>query len=192
MMAELFKQIWTANGDKLSPLSLDSLDSLNLKPSTASFLSIAGLPAYASPYLSFVQNNTDMYNAINKLTNHYNFLTPEYDKYVAIGTCSNGDVIAINTNNNDQIVWLEHENEFTPHFFNSSIESLAECLLAYRKFVETILRENGEYAYLDCNFSDQQFEWLKQMLVAADSNVMTEAGFWRSELETMLAMRQSK
>ncbi len=190
MTPEQFRQIWTANEDNLSPLSLDSIVGLNLKPSTVDFLTIAGLPFYAAPFLSFVQNKADSYNTINKLTKHYDFLEPEYDKYIVIGSCSDGDVIAVNTEDNDQIVWLDHEDYFSSRFFNSSINSLLECLVIYRDFVQTIIKDNGEDAYMNTDFTDEQFETLKQKLAIADNKVITEDGFWKSDLEMELAMRE--
>ena len=190
MTPEQFRQIWTANGDNLSPLNPDNLVGLNLKPTTVDFLTFAGLPFDAAPFLSFVQNKADSYNTINNLTRHYDFLEPEYNRYVVIGSCSDGDVIAINTDDNDQIVWLDHEVCFSSRFFNSSINSLAECLLIYRDFVQTILKDNGENAYMNADFTDQQFETLKQKLATADSKAVTEDGFWKSNLEMELAMRQ--
>lgn len=190
MTPEQFRQTWIANEDNLSPLSPDSLVGLNLKPSTVDFLTRVGLPFEAAPFLSFVQNKADNYNTINKLTKHYDFLEPEYDKYVVIGSCSDGDVIAINTDDNDQIVWLDHEDYFSSRFFNSSINNLAECLVIYRDFVQTILKDNGENAYMNSNFNDQQFETLKQNMTTADSRAITEDGFWKSYLEMELAMRQ--
>ena len=190
MRPEQFRQTWTANEDNLSPIDRDSLIELNLKSSTVDFLTIAGLPFDAAPFLSFVQNKADSYNTINRLTKHYDFLEAEYDKYIVIGSCSDGDVIAINTDDNDQIVWLDHEDYFSSRFFNSSINSLAECLVIYRNFVQTIQKDNGENAYMNTDFTDQQFETLKQKLSTADNRAMTEDGFWKSDLEMELAMRQ--
>ncbi len=190
MTPEQFRHIWTANEDNLSVFSTVSLVGLNLKQPTIDFLTVAGLPFDAAPFLSFVQNKADSYNTINKLTKHYDFLEPEYDKYVVIGSCRDGDVIAINTDDNDQIVWLDHEDYFSSSFFNSSINSLAECLVIYRDFVKTILNNNGENAYMNADFTDEQFETLKQKLLKADRKAIIEDGFWKSDLEMELAMRQ--
>ena len=190
MTPEQFIHKWTANEDNLSPLNPESLVGLNLKQSTVDFLTVAGLPFDAAPFLSFVQNNANSYKTIEKLTKHYDFLEPEFDKYVVIGSCSDGDVIAINTEDNDQILWLYHEDYFSSRFFNLSINSLAECLVIYRDFVQTILNNNGEDAYMNADFTDEQFETLKQKLLKADSKAITEDGFWKSELEMELEMRQ--
>lgn len=190
MTQEQFRQTWTSYEDNLSPLSPESLVGLNLKPETASFLTNVGLPSDAAPFLSFVQYNADIYNTINKLTQHYDFLEPDFEKYVVIGSCSDGDIIAVNTEDNDIVVWLDHEDYFSSLFFNSSINSLAECLLIYRDFIQNILRENGEDAYINSEFTDEQFDSLKQKLSAADFKAITEDGFWKSSLEMELAMRQ--
>ena len=190
MTQEQFRQTWTSYEDNLSPLSPESLVGLNLKPETASFLTNVGLPSDAAPFLSFVQNNADIYNTINKLTQYYDFLEPDFEKYVVIGSCSDGDIIAVNTEDNDIVVWLDHEDYFSSLFFNSSINSLAECLLIYRDFIQNILRENGEDAYINSEFTDEQFDSLKQKLSAADFKAITEDGFWKSSLEMELAMRQ--
>lgn len=190
MTQEQFRQTWTSNEDNLSPLSPESLVGLNLKPETASFLTNVGLPSDAAPFLSFVQNNSDGYITINKLTQYYDFLEPDFEKYVVIGSCSDGDVIAVNTEDNDIVVWLDHEDYFSSRFFNSSINSLAECLLIYRDFIQNILRENGEDAYINSEFTDEQFDSLKQKLAVADFKAITEDGFWKSSLEMALAMRQ--
>ena len=190
MTPEEFKNKWITGGDELSPLSMSSLTGLGLSQPTIEFLTRAGLPFDAALFLSFVQNNDEAYNTINRLMTHYDFLEPEYEKYVVIGSCSNGDVIAINTENKDQVAWLDHEDYFSEQFFNSSINSLAECLLVYRDFIKTIVTENGEDAIMDSNFTDKQFENLKQSLIKADSVAMSKEGFWKSDLDMMLAMRQ--
>lgn len=192
MTAAAFKNSWTANGESLSPLSPHRLDGLNLLPSTAEFLIHTGLPEDAAPFLSFVQDNDEILNGINKLSDQYDFLGPGYESYIVIGSCGNGDPIAINTDNQDQIVRLDHEDMFSAHFFNSSILSLAECLLAYRNFIQAMQDENGEDAYMNVDFTNEQFETLKQQFFIADSRVLTEDGFWKEQLEMDLAERQEE
>ncbi|HWI94430.1 MAG TPA: SUKH-4 family immunity protein [Flavisolibacter sp.] len=189
MTPQEFRGIWTKNGDILSPFSLQRLKDLKLLPSTSEFLVSAGLPPDAAPFLSFAQDKDDIYFGINKLTDQYDFLDSEYEKYVVIGSCSDGDPIAINTGDNDQIEWLDHEDLFSSRFFNSSIMTLAGCLVAYRDFVLTVQMENGEDAVVNSDFSDNQFEKLQQALIAADDRAVKE-GFWKEQLEIELALRQ--
>lgn len=190
MTPEEFKNIWTKNGETVSPLTPSRLQGLKLLPSTIEFLTISGLPFEAAPFLSFAQDKDDIFDGINKLSDQYDFLESEYDKYIVIGSCNDGDAIAINTNLNDEIEWLDHEDLFSSRFFNSSISTMAECLIAYRDFIFTIQQENGEDAYLNSDFSDEQFEQLKQKIKAADSRALTEEGFWKVQLEMELELRQ--
>lgn len=188
MTTSQFIELWTAKENNLSPLDIESLLGLKLKSQTIEFLTNAGLPFDAAPFLSFVQNKADQFNSIDKLSNYFKHLNFIYDKYILIGFCNDGDIIAIDTENSDQIKWLSHEDHFSPKFFNSSINCLAECILIYRDFIQTIQNENGENAFLDANFTDQQFETLKNNLATADFNIFIEGGFWKTELDNLLKM----
>jgi hypothetical protein len=189
MTPQEFKKIWTEMGGSLSPLTSTRLHGLDLKPRTIELLTQAGLPRDAAPYLSFVENSEDEYEGISRLTDQYDFLEEEFKKWVVIGFCSDGDPIAINTESNDRIDWLDHDNYFEPGFFNSSIEALVDCLVIYREFVSIVQRENGEDAFMDADFTDIQFEAMKSKLLMADNDALTENGFWKEQLEMDLAMR---
>jgi hypothetical protein len=190
MTPQEFKNIWTSTGDKLSPLTERRLVGLNLRPSTIEFLTTSGLPVDAAPFLTFADNSADKYKGIVRLTDQFDFLEDEFKKWIVIGSCSDGDAIAINVERNDQIDWLDHDNYFEPAFFNSSIEALADCLVIYRQFIQDIQRENGEDAYLEGNFSDKQFELLKNNLLKVDSRALDDNGFWKEQLDMDLAMRE--
>ena len=189
MTPQQFKDIWTSIDDNLSPLRYDKLVSLKLSKSTIEFLVISGLPKDAAPFISFCRDSNDKFDDINKLTTQYDFLDFEFEKYIVIGSCSDGDPIVINIENNDQIEWLDHDDLFPSMFFNSSINSLAECLVIYRDFILTVQKENGEDAYLNFNFTDMQFEKLKNDLILADNKISEEKGFWYEQLEMELTLR---
>ena len=189
MTPQEFRIIWTSTGDTLSPLSESRLFELNLKRRTIDFLTQAGLPVDAAPFLTFADSSADKYKRIVRLTEQFDFLEEEFKKWIVIGSCSDGDPIAINVDRDDQIEWLDHDNYFAPGFFNSSIEALADCLVIYRQFVQDIQRENGEDAYLNGDFSDLQFESLKSKLLKADGKAFVDNGFWKEQLDMDLAMR---
>lgn len=191
MTPQEFKRIWTRKGDTLSPFTESRLIGLNLKPKTIQFLTKAGLPVDAAPFLTFVENCEDTSKGIVRLTEQFVFLEEEFKKWIVIGSCSDGDPIAINVENDDQIDWLDHDNYFEPGFFNCSIEALAECLIIYRQFIQDIQRENGEDAYLNGDFSDLQFESLKSKLLQADSKALVHNGFWKEQLDMDLALRNN-
>src|SRR5918993_2007769 len=189
MTPQEFKTIWTSTGDILSPFTSARLLGLNLKPKTIEFLTEAGLPDGAPPFLSFADNSQDMYKGIAPLTGQYDFLEEEFKRWIVIGSCSDGDPIAINVEANDQVDWLDHENYFEPGFFNSSIDALAHCLVIYRNFVSDVLRDNGEDAFLNGDISDIQFEKLKNELLKADNKALADNGFWKEQLTIDIAIR---
>jgi hypothetical protein len=191
MTPQEFEEIWTSTGDGLSPFTSTRLLGLNLKPRTVEFLTHAGLPKDAAPYLSFVNNSEDKHEGIIRLTDQFDFLEEEFKKWVVIGSCSDGDPIAVNTESNDRIDWLDHENYFEPGFFNSSIEALVGCLIVYREFISVVQRENGEDAFMNADFTDIQFDAMKVKLLNADNEALVDNGFWRHQLETDLAMREA-
>ena len=108
---------------------------------------------------------------------------------MVIGSCNDGDPIVLNTENNDRIEYLDHEDYFTSRPFNSSINSMAECLISYRNFVSVVQRENGEDAFLNSDFSDKQFAKLKLDLLSADSKIMEENGFWAQQMAMDIELR---
>ena len=142
MNPQEFKNIWT-NYEQLSPLTLARLNRFNLSKPTIDFLTTAGLPTHAQPDLSFVKDVDDLFYGINRLTEQYNFLdeNPKYEKYIVIGSCRDGDAIAIDTDSGDQIVQLDHEDHFKPAYFNSTIETLADFLILFRDFESEVLKD---------------------------------------------------
>lgn len=202
MTPQIFRTSWTNTDEHLLPLSKSRLDKFDLRKATSDFLHIAGLPRYCEPNLSFVNDTDDIFYGINKLTDQYDYLTeecdpeednPDFEKYIVIGSCRDGDVIAINTADHDKIVELDHEDSFSSMYFNSSIETLAEFLIFYRDFETEVLQDKNPEDNSQCfNFSDEQFERLKSKMYLVDPEAITEQGFWNEQLEIMLALRQEK
>ncbi|MDO6471702.1 SUKH-4 family immunity protein [Maribacter sp. 1_MG-2023] len=190
MKPEEFKKLWTSNEEKLNPISTNRLNELGLRDASIQFLNTVGLPESAAPFLSFVTDSDDLYKGIHKLTKIYEFLEPEFDKYIVIGSCSDGDPIVVNTESEDRIEYLDHEDYFSPKPFNSNFSSLTDSLIAYKKFIDRVLKENGEDAIMNSNFSDEQFEALKLELLLADSKIIKQDGFWLEQIEMELEMRK--
>jgi len=190
-----FKNSWTNTGETLSPLTRARLERFNLSQSTADFLIQSGLPVYCEPNLSFTNDTDDIVYGITKLTEQYDFENDKvkYDKYVVIGSCRDGNAIAIDTSDNDKIVELDHEDLFSTMYFNSSIAALANFLILYRDFEQDVLQDKDPDDNFQCfNFTDQQFDQLKSKMLSVDSKAITERGFWKEELEIMLSIRQEK
>lgn len=179
MTPESFKKAWEHRADApLSPLHQEKLNNLNLSASTSTFLSQAGLPESAAPFLSFADNSDD----IRRLRELYDFLPEEFDHYVVIGSCNEGDPIVINTRT-DQVEYMDHEDNFSSRLFNTSIAALADSLLAYRGFVLQVQEEKGEEAYINADYTPEQLQALKDALTRADPEAMARKGFWQEEYD---------
>ena len=114
----------------------------------------------------------------------------EYDRYVVIGSCRDGDAIAIDTVDGDTIWELDHEDLFKAQFFNSSIECLAHFLIVYQQFQASVVAENRLDRFRSGYFTDEQFGLLRNKMLHIDERALTERGFWKEELKILLALRQ--
>jgi SUKH-4 immunity protein len=186
-----FINAWSESEQNLQPISLQTLTRFELDNETVDFLFQSGLPNDAAPFLSFVGDihPSDKYSTISFLSEWFNFLEPEYRNYVVVGSDGSGDIIAINTKNNFIIEWLDHEDYFSSRFMNSSISQLANCLLCYRDFIKKINPGKTADECFDTEFTDGQFETLLDLLASIDQRAVQE-GFWKEELELLLANRE--
>ncbi|MES2426419.1 MAG: SUKH-4 family immunity protein [Bacteroidota bacterium] len=195
MSPQEFQKVWLGTDDPLSPISQSHLDKFNLQKRTYEFLKIAGFPKNCEPNLAFVGDTDDIVYGMNKLTEQYDFEgdNPNYEKYIVIGSCRDGDAIAIDTSENDKIVELDHEGLFSSSYFNSSIETLADFLILYRDFETDVIGiEDPQDSRQYYSFTDEQLERLKSKMFAIDNKAITEEGFWKSQLEIMLSIRQEE
>jgi SUKH-4 immunity protein len=186
-----FRTAWTEYEQGLHPITLQTLNRFNLNKETETFLFESGLPSDAAPFLSFVGDThlKDKYSIISLLTEWFDFLEPEYSRYIVIGSDGSGDVIAINTMNNFTIEWLDHEDYFSSRFMNSSVGQLANCLLCYRDFIKKTNADKTAEDSFETVFSDEQFNSLRNILEAIDEKAISE-GFWKEELELLLVNRE--
>ena len=83
MTPQDFKNRWINTEGTLFPIKAERLNCFDLLPQTFEFLEIAGLPKYASPELSFVNDSKDIFYGIKNLTEQYGFGNDksDYEKY---------------------------------------------------------------------------------------------------------------
>ena len=182
-----FKQEWDKKGDPTFPINMAKSKGLGLKEDTQFFLENSGLPKSAAPYLSFVINSWD----ILPLTANYHFLPFRFSRYILIGSDSEGNPIVIDSKQEDKILWLDHDNDFYESFMNTSIDLLAHFILLYRNFVENVLKEGGEDAFFQGNFTDYQFQELTRAMEKLDPEALKEEAFWGGELKLLFLNREA-
>jgi hypothetical protein len=122
----------------LVPFPADGLEGLGLAEGDRSFLAEAGLPTEAAPFLSF---ETPAVGGPPTVAAQLG-LGDSLRRYRVLGTDGAGDVIALDEAQAGRVVLLDHEDNFTPTFMNSSARHLAETLLAYRE-VAARVRSDG-------------------------------------------------
>lgn len=190
MVAETFKKIWRAEKEPLTPISAHRLAPYPLHIDTVAFLTKAGLPNEAAPFLTFVRDVDEAFEGISCLTELV--VVPDVPKgrYIVIGQCNEGNLIALDTHQVDQVVELDREQNYKPYFFNTSVPHLAGCLVAYRDFVATVNEARGEGAYLAAHFTDAEFAKLKKELMAAEPAMARGDCFWMAQLESELEARE--
>jgi hypothetical protein len=184
-----FKRNWKYKELPLSPISLTRIKRFNLRPSTKEFLTLAGLPVTASPFLSFANDTDDYIDGIGRLSERCEGVDSSFDKYIVIGACCDGDPIAINELHDDRIFWLDDEDNFNPFFFNTSINALANFLTIYKDFEVSVLKEHGDEGYRKGYFTDVQFQRMKEGMEQSDIDAVNKEGFWKFELEDLMSNR---
>jgi hypothetical protein len=188
MTTQEIKTNWNNLKEKTNPLLSKDINLFGLSDQTVAFFKQCGLPSQSAPFLSFVDNSNRELDTINRISNLYE-LPKEFDSYINIGGDGGGNPIVINTKKNDIIELLDHEQDFAPmDFMNTNVLSLSACLIAYRTFVNTVIETNGSSAFLNADFTDRQFEALKNSLINADKE-SAQNGFWAMELDMLLSNR---
>jgi hypothetical protein len=182
-----FIERWGSDGDPCIVLSQERLQKIKLKASTAQFLAIAGLPQSAAPCLSFGELSERSSPFGLKLSEVFSHLGKEFDHFIVLGFDGSGNPIAIDTLNEDEVVWLDHEADFAHQYMNSSVASLATFLLGYRDFVQNLQGSKGEDAFLDGDYDDAEIEQLRKKLSFIDAGAFEPNNFWSIELGTLKA-----
>ena len=180
---------WSEIFKPITYYSYERVTKYHLNKQTADFLVNIGLPRFAAPFLSFVENNDSQYEGLLKLTDYFDFLESDFEKYIVIGSNGNGDFIAIDTADKCRIKLLDHENYFSEDFINNSLEGFCQSLIIYQDFIEMLQEEFGEDALFDNKYSDQHLSFLKNKLVETDPESMNENCFWSEEISILVANR---
>ncbi len=184
------KDYWLSEGQEITIFSPAILQPLLLQEHTEKFLSTVGLPSEAAPYLSFSTNTQGSWNSIARITDIDTALNSSFKNLIQIGSDGSGNAIAVDTEKNDIIELLDHDNGFKLIFINSSIESFAFSLLAYSRFISSVLAAGKENSYFDTHFTDEQFNTLKNKLILSDKD-FDKSEFWHSELDMLLGNREA-
>ena len=90
--------------------------------------------------------------------------------------------LGFDTESNGAVVLLFHADNYRVVQKTSSVETLADSLLAFRKLVDATCELNGEDAFLDGDVHNQLIDKLAEDLSAIDPDCMVESSFWFAEV----------
>ena len=168
---------------ELNKFTRDDFNDLNVKESTIDFLVTIGLPDSAAPFVSFDRKELKTIKEIYSTDeSNDNFL-------VDIGSDGAGDPICIDTQNNCKIMALDHEDNFSPRFVNTSVQELFAFLTIYKEFGDKLRQVRGDDAFIDSNFTDDEMNELLGQLNEVDKKALADDTFWSREIDIFKANR---
>ncbi len=177
---------WLDKDEPTVKFSADSLSHFGFQESTLAALSTIGLPSQAAPFLSFNQTLAEF----QSLDTYLQAEDSTWKRFVIIGADGAGNPIVLDTSTQDQVLLLDHDNNFIAQPVAPSLLILLGCLVVYGQFVNDLVTSRGSGAYLKANFTDAQFASLREALRTVDNQTVELRGFWYDELAGLLANRE--
>ncbi len=178
MRPEDFLTAWQdGEGESLVRYSADLVEKVPLPAATRRFLLTAGLPGSAAPFLNFGDRGVGTLHGVRASWQ----LPPEFDRYYEIGGDGVGSPICLDIAMACAVMVLDHDHTFQAVLLNSSIEALADCLLAYRQLVRDAQMFGGPDAFLDGRVPTTARERFVAAVRASDSVALQSGAFWGDE-----------
>lgn len=181
MSNEEIRTYWLTQGVTMTTHAVETVGEYGFKKETLDLLHSVGLPAEADPFLNFDRH-------FKRVSTGYK-IGPQFAHFIRIGFDGAGNPVVVNTEKDDCIEWLDHEDQFAAHYVNCSLRALHASMVVYHQFAENLLATRGPEAYEDANFTDEQLTALKAELSKIDEQAVAAAGFWQDEFTTLLANR---
>ncbi len=173
---------WLDKDEPTVKFSADSLSHFGFQESTLAALSTVGLPFQAAPFLSFNQTLAEF----QSLDTYLQPGDSTWKRFVIIGSDGAGNPIVLDTSTQDQVLLLDHDNNFVAQPVAQSLLILLGCLVVYGQFVNDLATSRGSGDY----FTDAQFASLREALRTIDNQTVELRGFWYDELAGLLANRE--
>ena len=176
-----FKRKW---GSDLVRLKRKAVSGVLVPNDVIEFLTIAALPVDAAPFLSFDElrkGPKHIYEIWGRPDDYPDDAKKRLSPYLVIGSDGAGNPICLDTNNDCQVVHLDHEDLFdTRTFVNSSLPQLAESLLLVREMYETASDELSDDELSEA-IPEKYRQDLFLKLEAMDPGAMADNAFWKPE-----------
>jgi hypothetical protein len=161
MTPEEFKRAWEEqHSQPLIVFPPSAFEGTGVSPRTRQFLTQAGLPEAAGPFLMIDSPGSEVLTTASELWE----LSPEYDDYWVIGSNGSGDPVVICPD--DVIVYLNHDDDFAEVYVNRNVAVLAEASLRYPGY-EAAASEQARFI---------------EFLERSDPRALQAGSFWSYEI----------
>ncbi len=178
MTPEEFKSLWIAGDNPIIPCPLvtfpqESVSRRRLSPDDKNFLMNIGLPEQAAPFFDFGSKHVIKMPTAASLFG----LDDGENRFPTIGHNGSGDPICIDEISS-RIVYLNHDDNFSVNFINSSIPQLAYSLLAYREAVKETNEIGGRGAFVEGRIPLEVTDRFITKLEEIDPIAIAPGSFW--------------
>lgn len=175
-----FLDNWNQDIYGLISYSEKVVNSFTLSYETKEFLTEAGFPESAPPFLTFesVANGGG-----ERLTEKNDKLGTMYKKYIYFGFTGSGYPICLNETNSE-LVYIDYDDENKEVLINSTVTTFAESLLVYVDFIKKVKAINGRKAYLEKNATKDLLKSISDALQRIEAKSLTKGAFWEEELSS--------
>ena len=182
-----FSNKWRSIGEEHIIADQSNQTKFNLGSAAMDFLFISGMPS------EFQDLNFDYLKekSIQTVNEKWNLENSNFDKYLAIGFNGSGDPVTINQNN-QELAYLNHDNEFQEIFINSNMKKFAQCVLRIQEFMNQITKLTPE-SFFETEFTDESYNNLLTDLKRIDKKLFgVNPGHWFVTLDSIKWEREEE
>lgn len=178
MNIQEIRTYWTNKGYTPYMYTGSQLVHPGLNTETIQFLKQCGLPSDSAPFLSFNNKNGQ---PLETVANEYNIDMEELNNYLKIGFNGCGDPVCIDLVKNNEIVYLNHDNDFERVYINKNIEKFVYSLMRFTDFI-AITNSSNSSNFLNGYFDKNEIKKLEVDLYNIDNTCIESESMWGIEL----------
>jgi hypothetical protein len=183
------KKYWADTDEEVYTYKPSQLDNTRLLKTTIYFLINCGLPDSCAPGLSFDECTGITIPTPNQV---FNIEIDELNDYLMIGSNGSGDPVCIDLNNDNEIVYLNHDNYFEKVYMNASVHQLTECIIRYSGFYASLDPRFENNTFIKRKFSDEEFIRVCEDFKTIDGKCLLDNNCWKAELDYLLWERENQ
>lgn len=168
-----FEHAW--GDDSMFPLVAwpdEAFEETGISVENRRFLTEAGLPEAAAPYLDFGPTEETLPERWD--------LPESFAKYTIIGDTGSGDPIVLVPDGS--VAYLNHDDDMAEVYINKDVPTLAETLLRFRNLIQEAQRVGGKDAYVEGRVPADLQRGFETFLRQADPRALEQDSLWGGEV----------